>query len=207
MIAQIKGKVVQKDKDCIIIDIHGICYRVMIPPIIFNRIDEIITEDGHIQLITYHYLQSEPSKSQPVLIGFLNEIEKEFFQQFIKVAGIGPRAAIRAFNQPISTIAQAIDEGNLELLNSLPGIGMQRAKEIIAKLQGKVGKFGLIRDRKIKKPDVKEDWQEGALQILIQLQYKKQEAREMIRKALERASHINNTEELLNEVYRQKIAK
>jgi len=204
MIAQIKGKVIQKGKDCIIIDVCGICYKVMIPPIILNRVDEIITEDGNISLITYHYLQSEPSKSQPVLIGFLNEIEKEFFEQFIKVAGIGPRAAMRAFNQPISNIAQAIDEGDLGLLNSLPGIGVQRAKEIIAKLQGKVGKFGLIKDKKAKGHHIKEDWQEGALQILIQLQYKKQEAKEMIRKALERASDINNTEELLNEVYRQK---
>ena len=207
MIAQINGKVVKKDKSSVVIDIQGICYRVMIPPIIFSRIDEVITGDGNINLVTYYYLQAEPSKTQPMLIGFLNEIEKEFFEQFIKVAGIGPRAAIKAFNQPISDIAQAIDEGNSDLLKSLPGIGMQRAKEIIAKLQGKVGKYGLIKDKKIQGLEIKQDWQEEALQILIQLQYKKPEAKEMIRKALLRDSQISNTEDLLNEVYRQKVKK
>jgi len=207
MIAQIKGKFIERDKNCVIIDVQGICYSVIIPQIILDRIDEVITEDGNIRLITYHYLQAEPSKSQPVLIGFLNEIEKDFFEQFIKVAGIGPRAAVRAFNQPISNIAKAIDEGNLNLLKSLPGIGAQRAKEIIAKLQGRVGKFGLIQDGQAREPYAQEDWQEEALHILLQLQYKKQEAKEMIRKALSRAPHINNAEELLNEVYRQRTEK
>jgi Holliday junction DNA helicase RuvA len=207
MIAQIKGKLQEKEKDCVIIDVNGICYRVIIPPILFNRLNEVTTEDGYIRLVTYHYLQADPSRSHPVLIGFLNEIEKDFFEQFIKVSGIGPRAAVKAFNRPISDIARAIDEGNINLLRSLPGIGMQRAKEVIAKLQGRVGKFGLIQDREIKDVQPQDDWQEEALQVLLQLQYKKQEAKEMLKKALARAPHINNAEELLNEVYRQKVER
>jgi Holliday junction DNA helicase RuvA len=157
-------------------------------------------------LVTYHYVQVEPSRSKPILIGFLNEIEKEFFEQFITVSGVGPKAAVRALSQPISVIAEAIDTANLGLLKTLPGIGEQRAREIVAKLQGKVGKFCLIQDR-IKPeaaPAVKEGIQEEAMAVLLQLQYKKAEAKEMLEKALKANPRAQTTEEILNQVYRQK---
>jgi Holliday junction DNA helicase RuvA len=205
MIAQINGKIVQKKNDCVILDVNGICYEVLIPQIIMSRLDDFV-QDGNIRLITYHYFQTEPSKSIPVLIGFINNIEKEFFSLIITVSGIGPRAAIKAINKPISTIAKWINDGDISLLCSLPGIGQQRAKEIIAKLQGKMGKFGLIQDEQAKlKTKVTEDIKVEALEVLLQLQYKKQEAKEMIDKAIERSAKINSTEELLNEVYRQRI--
>jgi len=205
MIAQINGTIVQRKNDCIILDTNGICYEVMIPQIIMSRLDEFV-QDGKIKLITYHYFQVEPSKSIPVLIGFNNEIEKEFFGLFISVAGIGPRAALKAINKPISTIAKWINDGDASSLRSLPGIGQQKAKEIIAKLQGKMGKFGLIKDSSTEiKNKIAEDIKQEAIEILLQLQYKKQEAKEMIEKAIERSSKISTTEELLNEVYRQKV--
>jgi len=208
MIAKIYGKLINRNQGCVTLDVNGICYDVFIPQNILERLDENINSDGTLSLITYHYLQVEPSRGMPVLIGFLNEIEKDFFEQFITVSGIGPRAAVKALNKPISDIARAIDEADIKFLKTLPGIGEQRAKEIIAKLQGKVGKFGLIQDRGVKKStQVPSDWQEEALEILLQLQYKKQEAKEMIQKALTRSPSISTTEELLNEVYRQKIKR
>ncbi|HLD82509.1 MAG TPA: Holliday junction branch migration protein RuvA, partial [Candidatus Omnitrophota bacterium] len=153
----------------------------------------------------YHYHQVEPSKSTPVLIGFLNEIEKEFFEIFITVSGIGPRAALKALNQPISLIAKAIDEGDTNFLRSLPGIGQQRAKEIVAKLQNKVGKFGLIQDEVVKTVNTKtSDIEAEAKAVLAQLEYNNTEASAMIKKALERSPDIQTTEGLLNEVYKQK---
>ena len=83
----------------------------------------------------------------------------------------------------------------------------QKAKEIIAKLQNKVGKFGLIRDQGLV-PGVKTpapDWTEEALAVLLQLQYKRVEAQEMIVKALQRSSDISSVEELLNEIYKQRM--
>jgi len=151
----------------------------------------------------------EPSRATPTLVGFLNEIEKEFFEKFITVSGIGPRAAVRALNIPFSQVAKAIDEADKAMLKSLPGIGEQRAKEIIAKLQGKVGKYALMQDTGIScAPKEKTpDFAEEALDVLLQLQYKKHEAKEMIDKALKRSPCIKSAEELLNEVYRQKANK
>ncbi len=208
MIVRISGKIIEKGANYVVIDMGGICYQVLIPTAVIQRLDEMVTADANISLITYHYLQVEPSRSIPMLIGFLNEIEKEFFEAFITVSGIGPRAAVKALNKPISLIAKAIDEANIDFLKSLPGIGQQRAKEIVAKLQNKVGKFGLIQDTLgVKKESISRDIEEEALAVLMQLEYKKSEAGLMIKKALERSSNIQNTEELLNEVYKQRLMR
>ena len=169
--------------------------------------DENINQDGKINLVTFHYHHVEPSRSIPVLIGFFNEIERDFFEIFITVSGIGPRAALKALNKPMSLIARAIDEGDMAFLKGLPGIGEQRAREIIAKLQNKVGRFGLIQDDRLKEGSVKsKDIAEEALAVLTQLEYKKQEALKMIKNALQESGDIQTTEELLNKVYKQKKA-
>ncbi len=205
MIARISGKIIERGTNFIVIDVGGMCYQVLIPVAVMQNLDEGIFGDSMVNLITYHYFQLEPSRSIPVLIGFLNEIEKEFFEAFITVSGIGPRAAVKALNKPISSIAQAIDEADIDFLKSLPGIGQQRAKEIVAKLQNKVGKFGLIQDSKFRQKTVEgSDIQDEALAVLMQLEYKKSEASAMIKKALERSSNLQTTEELLNEVYKQR---
>lgn len=208
MIARISGKIIEQGTNYVLIDMGGVCYQVLIPQAVMQRLDEGVANDGIVNLITYHYFQVEPSRSIPVLIGFLNEIEKEFFEAFITVSGIGPRAAVKALNKPISSIAKAIDEADIDFLRSLPGIGQQRAKEIIAKLQNKVGKFGLIQDAQAGQKEVKaRDIQEEALAVLMQLEYKKSEASLMLKKALERSPGIQTTEELLNEVYKQRRSK
>jgi Holliday junction DNA helicase RuvA len=202
MISRIAGKIRDKKEGGIVVDVNGICYEVMVPPVVMKVLEQARAE-GDVDLITYHYLQIEPSRGVPVLIGFLNEIEKEFFEQFITVSGIGPKAACRALTVSFSLIADAIDKGDIAFLKTLPGIGEQRAREIIAKLQGKVGKFGLIQDRYVESvPQVKEDIKEEALNVLLQLQYKRREAEEMIEKAVARNAALNTCEDILNEVYR-----
>ena len=194
----------------LILSVSGISYEVYIPTAVMRGFDGQLVKDSKVSLVTYHYYQTDPSKSIPILIGFSSRIEKEFFEKFITVSGVGPKAAVRALSQPIPEIAQAIDGANLSYLKSLPGIGEQRAKEIVAKLQGKMGKFGLMRSpggcsEGAASPTA--DAREEALEVLVQLQYKKEEARDMIRKAFDRKASMGSVEEILNEVYRQKKAK
>lgn len=208
MIARISGKVIEKGLNFLIIDVGGVSYEVFIPAVIMQRMDENASVGATLTLIVYHYLQLEPAKAIPVLVGFLNEVEKEFFEVFITVSGIGPKAALKALNKPISAIVKAIDCQDVAFLKSLPGIGQQRAREIIAKLQNRIGKFGLIQDRRGAKeaPDRTTDIADEALAVLMQLEYKRPEACAMIKRALERCREIQTTEELLNEVYKQRKA-
>ena len=204
MISRVSGKILEKGSNYLILDLGAFCYDVFIPTCVMQRIDESTGPDNKIKLITYHYHQVDPSKSIPVLIGFLNQVEKDFFEIFITVSGIGPRAALKALNKPISLIAKAIDEGDLVFLRGLPGIGEQRAKEIVAKLQNKVGKFGLLQDRHLQTKSLPKDISEEALAVLLQLEYKRSEALTMIKKVLEENAGVNSTEGLLNLVYKQR---
>ena len=206
MISHIRGKIAKRKSSSLIIDVDGgLSYEILIPGCVMKSLDKHIEPDGMIRLITYHYHHTDPARSIPILIGFLNEIEKEFFEKFITVSGIGPKAAVRALNASIPQIVKAIADGDLATLKSLPGISEQRAKEIVAKLQNKVGKFGLIQEYGIEIAVTSEpDFVEEATDVLLQLQYKKQEAKEMIGKALERSPDIKTAEDLLNEVYKQK---
>ena len=211
MISQITGSVDHISENTLTLRVAGISYEVFIPSSVLQNLGGTLQKDSEVSLVTYHYFQADPSKSIPILIGFSNRIEKEFFEKFITVSGVGPKAAVKALKPPIPDIAQAIDAGNLPFLKSLPGIGEQRAKEIIAKLQGKMGKFSLMRgsehastNGKSPKATPAGGAEEEALEILNQLQYKKDEAKEMVRKALLRSAGAASAEEILNEVYRQR---
>ena len=204
MISRITGKVLEKGVNYLVLDSGGLSYEVFIPACVMQRIDGATAADGRVSFLTYHYYQVDQAKSIPILIGFLNQVEKDFFEIFITVSGIGPRAALKALNKPISLIAKAIDEGDLVFLKSLPGIGEQRAKEIVAKLQNKVGKFGLMQDRNLEEKIAAKGIADEALDVLLQLEYKRPEALVMIKKVLEINSSVNTTEELLNLVYKQK---
>lgn len=202
MISQISGKIARKNQLSLLIDVGGISYEVMISPAAMKNIDKLIEDDKSITLMTYHYYQMDQSKAIPMLVGFVNDVEREFFEKFITVSGVGPKAACKALSQPISVIADAIDRGDTALLKSLPGIGEQKAREIIAKLQGRVGKFGLLQDKVDDRISVKNDIKEEALGVLITLQYKKNEARDMIDSAVRRNPKAATCEEILNEVYK-----
>jgi Holliday junction DNA helicase RuvA len=207
MITAIKGKILRQNEMSVTLETNGLSYEILTPLSVLQRAKENQDSDGNIRLITYHYYQMTPSSGVPVLVGFLNEIERDFFLEFIKVSGIGPRAAVKALNKAIGEIAQAIDRGDTKYLKTLPGIGEQKAKEVVAKLQGKMGKFTLMRDRVVVNTSPStalRDIEEEALHILLQLQYKKAEAEEMIKKAFERSPQMTTSEELLNEIYKQR---
>lgn len=208
MISQITGKIVEERSNSLCIDAGPLCYEVFVPTAILETIKDLRDNEGCVKLITYYYLQNDPSRSVPVLIGFSNALEKDFFELFITVSGIGPKAAVKALSLPIASIVEAIDGADYSVLQSLPGIGRQRAREIVAKLQGKVGRFGLIRQSPLKKEfsALNSDFQKEALLVLTQLQYKKAEAQEMIDKAVMNNSRIKDVEELLNEIYKQRKA-
>jgi Holliday junction DNA helicase RuvA len=82
----------------------------------------------------------------PRLVGFLSSIDREFFEIFCSVDGVGVRKALRAMVRPTREIAQTIQEQDVKMLATFPGIGEAMAERIVAKLRRKVGLFALIVD-------------------------------------------------------------
>lgn len=200
MIAYLEGKLFKREAERIILLTGGIGYEVMLPAVVMaslaskNRGDEISL------CIYYHQTERQP---KPVLIGFTNEEEKEFFQAFLSVEAIGPLKAVKALDMPVDKIAAAIEEGDLGLLKSLKGIGARTAQKIVATLQGKVERFAAmdaISDVRIKSSD---EMIKQVLDVLVtQLGHKNSEGRRMIAEALKRNAEITTPEELFDEIYR-----
>lgn len=206
MISHVAGTVKSRKDNSLVVSTGNIYYEILIPLAVMKAMEKEDAFKEPVELVTYHYYQMEPSRAVPVLIGFQNEIEKEFFEKFISVSGVGPKAACKALAEPFSLIAGAIDNADVTFLKKLPGIGEQRARLIVAKLQGKVGKYGLIRDaRSASRTMIYADIKSEALEVLLQLQYKRNEAEDMLKKAIERLPEVKTSEELLNEVYRGRI--
>jgi Holliday junction DNA helicase RuvA len=80
----------------------------------------------------------------PRLVGFLSPIDREFFEIFCSVDGVGVRKALRAMVRPVRELARTIQDQDTIMLATFPGIGDAMAERIVAKLRRKVGKFTLI---------------------------------------------------------------
>jgi len=200
--SRIEGVLREKTEESVLIEAGGLCYDVMIPGCVAEKLRELGPGDP-IKLEIFSYLQIDGNRAQAMYVGFTNAIEREFFEALLTVASVGPKTAVRAFSLPMAQIARYIDEGDQAALRRLPGIGAQKAKDIIAKLQGKVARFGLIQgEARPKQPDVTPDFVSEAIAVLLQLQYRRAEADRMAREALSKNGSITTAEDLLTEIYR-----
>lgn len=205
MFSRISGALVERDAERVVIDVNGLGYSVILPPCVAEKVSSTPGETVHLEI--HAVLNIDGNSGHVTYYGFTNAIEREFFEALISVASIGPRSAARAFSQPMSSIAGAIDRGDHGYLKTLPGIGQQKARDIVAKLQGKITRFLLIQDAQATPPPAMPDFAGEALAVLLQLEYKRAEAEGMIRDTMEAEPSIADAERLLSAIYRRKAEK
>jgi Holliday junction DNA helicase RuvA len=201
--SRIDGMLRERGENTVLIEAAGLCYTIMLPGCVADKLSGVAIGDP-LRLEIFSYLQIDGNRGSAMYVGFTNTVERDFFEALLTVASIGPKTAARAFSRPMAEIARRIDEGDHASLRSLPGIGAQKAKDIIAKLQGKVSRFGLIRGEEDgKKPAERPDFVAEAIDVLLQLQYRRGEAERMAAEAMSSNAGISNAEDLLAEIYRQ----
>ncbi len=206
MFSRITGEVVDHAGDVVRIDVGGLVYDVVMPPSVAAKVPAA----GDVTLELYPSFALDGNSGRFTFFGFSNGIEREFFEALLSVASIGPKSAARAFSAPMARIAEAIENDDQAFLKKLPGIGQQKARDIVAKLQGKVARFLLIQDAPqraaaaVPEAPPMPEFATEALAVLLQLAYKRGEAEEMIAATLERAPHVSDAETLLAEIYRQR---
>ena len=203
MIRYIEGKLLKKEEDRIVVLANGVGYEILLPAIVRKTFTpKKAGEDGEIVHLYVYYHQTE-RQPKPLLIGFNYEPEKEFFEKFITVEDIGPPSAVKAMVLPIPKIAKAIEERDSKTLESLKGIGKRTADKIIATLQGKVGKFALMREDQIPVDVEILDFKRQVEDVLVKdLGHKIGEAQRLVKEAILRNPNITTPEELFEEVYR-----
>jgi holliday junction DNA helicase RuvA len=200
MIGYLEGRMLNKEEDRILLLANQVGYEVSLPSFVRACIDHKGVGDEIALYIYYHQTERQP---KPVLIGFNLEAEKEFFQHFITVEAIGPLKAVKALTLPISEIARAIEENDVTQLKQLKGIGARTAQKIVATLQGKMGKFALIRTHSESSKSLSQDIMQPVLEVLVnQLGHRPVDAKRMIQAAFQRNEAIASSEALFDEVYR-----
>jgi Holliday junction DNA helicase RuvA len=199
VIGYIEGKILKKEDERVLVLANQVGYEILLPAFVMEG---LATKKVGDDIALYIFYQQTDRQPKPILIGFNLEAEKEFFQFFISVEDIGPLKAVKALGVPVREVARAIENRDVHSLTQLKGIGTRTAHKIIATLEGKMGKFALIRKADKQEIPVVEDFSEQVLQVLVnQLGHRTADARRMINSALKRNSAIRTPEELLEEVY------
>ena len=147
MITQITGKLVKLFDEQVVMEIGPFQFEVLVSDYTRRQLQQELGNE--IQLHTLVYLDGNITQGKvvPRMIGFLTEAEREFFDLFCIVDGVGAKKALRAMIRPVREIASAIEDQDVKVLAGLPGIGPATAERIVAKLRRKVPKFALMAAR------------------------------------------------------------
>ena len=136
MIAFLRGKLLEKHPNQIIIDTAGVGYDVVIPISTFSALPDAGAE---VALRIHTHVREDAL----ALFGFLTTEEKALFEKLISVSGIGPSLAIKVLSGLATpTIIDAIRGGHVEQLVRIPGVGKKTAERMVLELKDKLDGLG-----------------------------------------------------------------
>ncbi len=204
MITKISGRLLQLGDDVLTLAVDAFEYEVRIPEFTRRQLQNQVHEE--ISLHTIDYLEGNPMQGRltPRLIGFLSQAEREFFELFCSVDGVGVKTALRAMVRPVREVAAAIEEQDVKHLSSLPGIGPATAERIIAKLRRKVPKFALmVACEEPHAAEVTHDIVRETYDVLRTLGHSESDARRLVDAALSTKKQFKDVQDLLQAIYQQ----
>jgi Holliday junction DNA helicase RuvA len=144
MITRISGTLERVEPTAVEIAVGPVVHEVLVTELVRRTCQQKLGQP--VVLHTLEYLEGNPTRGNlvPRLVGFLSEVEREFFELICEVDGVGVRKALRAIIRPVGEIASAIEEQDTKSLSGLPGIGAATAERMIAKLRRRMPKFALL---------------------------------------------------------------
>jgi len=131
MIASVRGRIVGRGTDHVVVETGGVGYRIFVPR---------HPEEGEVLLHTHQVVREDAQ----LLFGFETQDELALFELLIGVSGVGPKAALAllGISRPVD-VAAAIAAGDAAALAKAPGVGKKTAERLIVDLRTKVGSLGL----------------------------------------------------------------
>jgi Holliday junction DNA helicase RuvA len=198
MIGQLRGQLLQKKPNQIVVDVQGVGYEVHIPLTSFYD----LPGEGNEVILKIHTHVREDALS---LFGFVTQREKDLFLKLLSISGIGPKLAITILSgAKVEELAQAIADSDLPRLVSIPGVGKKTAERLVLELRSHITQF-LLPDLPKSGPEAgrTDGLQEDILSALVNLGYPKAGAEKAL-SAVMRAGECERTfEELLKATLRR----
>jgi Holliday junction DNA helicase RuvA len=166
MIGSIKGKITQKAASYIIVETSGVGYKVFLPQVLLLSLK--VGQD--LSLVIHTYVRED----QLTLFGFQTLPDLEFFEMLLTVSGVGPKSALGIMSlASTDMIKSAIVSEDPSVFTKVSGIGRKTAERVIVELKSK------LKDEASAMPVAKEH--SDAMDALIALGYKEQEARDALK--------------------------
>jgi Holliday junction DNA helicase RuvA len=204
LITKVTGQLIALQDARLTLRVGAFDYEVLIPEFTRRQLQQQISSE--ITLHTIEYLEGNPMQGRmtPRLIGFMAEVEREFFELICSVDGVGVRKALRAMVRPVKDVATAIEEQDAKFLSSLPGIGPAMSERIIAKLRRQVPKFALmVAQREGHEAEVESDVVSETYEVLRKLGHSESDARRLLDAALSAKKKYADVQDLLQAIYQQ----
>ena len=198
MIGYLKGQLLHRKPNLVVVDVHGVGYEVQIPLTSFY---ELPPQGSEVALKIYTHVRED----QISLFGFHSQREKDLFLKLIAISGIGPKLGIAILSgAKVEELAQAIAEGNLVRLTAIPGVGRKTAERVVLELKSQITPFLLPEQaqavRDAGKPDA---LQEDVLSALVNLGYPKPAAEKAFSAVVRSAESERTFEDLLRHTLRR----
>jgi Holliday junction DNA helicase RuvA len=132
VIAQLRGRILEKHPNRVIVDVNGVGYDVFVPLSTFYVLSDAGTE---ITLRTHTHVREDAL----ALYGFATLLEQQLFERLIGVSGIGPRVALAVLSgiEPFELI-RAIERGDVARLTAIPGVGKKTSERIVLELKDRL---------------------------------------------------------------------
>jgi len=203
LITKITGKLTAVDLTNLTLAIDAFEYEVLVPEFVRRQVQLMVGE--MISLHTISYLDGNPQQGRltPRLVGFLNPVEREFFELFCSVDGVGAKKALRSMVRPVQEVAHQIEQQDVKGLSALPGIGPATAERIVAKLRRKVPKFALlITGADGEGGEQTRDVASETFAVLLSLGHSETHAKKLLETALKEKKNHKDVESLLQAVYK-----
>lgn len=208
MITKISGQLISLEEESATLSVPPMEYEVLIPEYTRRHLQTQIGKQ--VSLNTIYYMEGNAAsggKLMPRLVGFLSTVEREFFELFCSVDGVGVKKALRAMTQPVQDTAVIIEQQDTKALSALPGVGPATAERIVAKLRRKMPKFALLVRRDL--PTASDDTSQGVVEetyhALLALGHNDADARKLIDQALATGTKFKDTETLIQLIYKKQF--
>lgn len=132
MIAFLRGRLLEKHPNRLVVDVQGVGYEVFVPLSTFYRAPDV---GGEIALRVHTHVREDAL----ALFGFANELELQIFERLIAISGIGPKLALAVLSGIDATeLAIAVQRGDVARLTAIPGIGKKTAERIELELKDRL---------------------------------------------------------------------
>jgi Holliday junction DNA helicase RuvA len=201
MIAFLKGAYRGRSDDGIIVEVNGVGYEVVLPPIVEQGLGPLT--DGKVLDLRIAYVATRDNPT-PVLYGFARDEERRFWDLLRSVSRVGPKSAARAMVLPVNRMAEAIRDQNTHLVDSLPGISAASAEKIVASLRRKVGPFAELEETAMPDlPPTEDELRRLAVNLLVEMGIRRPDASRAVGKLLEENPALTSVEDVVMEYFRQ----